>query len=173
MLSAQCVASQRRLSEETSGFLDTLGYEATQCGEQVGAVLVSSPDELHTGDHVLYPNPHMEWSGDKVCSALFVNMPEDGRLRVITADYYMDVAREEIHQFSSLAPLHKVQYASCLYSVDEAVQRARSGRPHHYRDSHMFVSWVKTGREHFRDTIIAEVEGVWCSAVIMATSAVV
>ena len=127
-----------------------------QCGEPVKAVRVSSPDELHTGDHILYQDTH---SGDGYHSALVASEPEDGRLRFITKESFMSHAREETSQFFSLPHLRKVQYTPCQYSGEEAVQRARSGGPR-YSDSHKLVSWAKTGVKHSLSTIIEELKGV-------------
>ena len=133
-------------------------------GKLVGAVPVTSPDKLHTGDHILYQDTD---SPDGYCSALVTSEPEDGRLTVITI-YFTSHAREETTlQFSSLPHLHKVQYTRCLYSGEEAVQRARSEPLRYYSDSHELVSWAKTGVRHSLSTIIEELKGVCCSAVMM------
>ena len=125
---------------------------------------VSSPDELHTGDHILYQDP--------VCfvgytSALVASEPGGGWLRVITDDF-MYGAREETLQFSSLPHLHKVQYTSCQYSGKQAVLRARdrSGESR-CSGSHYLVSLAKTGVKHSLSTIIEELKGVCYSVVVM------
>ena len=134
-----------------------------QCGEPVTAVQVSSPDELHIGDQILYQDAD---SRDGYRSALVASEPEDGRLRVITRDVRNYVRSEETLQFSSLPHLHKVQYTCCQYSGEEAVQQARSGELCYY-DSHELVSLVKTGVKHSLSTIIEELKGVCYSAVMM------
>ena len=128
-----------------------------QCGKPVKAVPVSSPDELHTGDHILYKDTY---SRDGYRSALVASEPEHGRFRVITT-VVRNPASGEALQFSSLPRLHKVQYTPCQYSGEEAVQRARSGPPR-YSNIHELVSLAKTGVKHSLDTIIEELEGVCC-----------
>ena len=124
---------------------------------------VSSLDELHTGDHILYQDTD---SPDRYRSALVASEPEDGCFIVITKDYLSNTSEETL-QFSSLPHLHKVQYTCCQYSGEEAVQRARCGGPRYYSDSHELVSRAKTGVEHSLNTIIEELKGVCCSAVMM------
>ena len=127
---------------------------------------VCSLDELHTGDHILYQHPN---NHDGYRSALVASEPEDGRLTFITCreESFMSPLREETTlQFSSLRHLDKVQYTSCQYSGEQAVQRARSGGTHYF-DSHKLVSWAKTGVEHSLSTIIEELnKGVCCNCIV-------
>ena len=127
--------------------------------EPVRAVPVSSLDELHTGDHILYR------PSDGYHSALITGVPKNGDVRVITKSFNSPV-NETTLQFSSLPHLHKVQYTSCQYSGKEAVQRARSGG-HRYPDSHGLVSWAKTGVKHSLSTVIKELEGVRYNNIII------
>ena len=115
---------------------------------------VSAPEELHTGDHIIvYDDPGKE------VSSLVVSEPDDGCIRVITKPSRSGASKQETLHFSSLAPLYKVQYTSCLYSGEQVVQRARSKELDHW-DNHVFVSLAKTGVIHNLGTIIKEVKGV-------------
>ena len=131
----------------------------------IRAVPVSSLDELHTGDHILYQDAD---SQDGYRSALVASEPEDGRLGVITKESFTSTVIEEALQFSSLPHLRKVQYSPCHYSGEEAIQRARSRGPRYvYSGSHELGSWAKTGVKRSLSAIIEEHEGVCCSAVVM------
>ena len=143
----------------TSAVLFTILYIlhciSGQCGKPMRAVPVSSPDELHIGDHIIYHSAD-SWSIDRAYgSALVTCEPEHGRLSIITES----VLREETVHFSSLCHLRKVQYTRCLYSGERAVQRAR-GRWNYHTSSHGLVSWAKTGVSHSLSTIVGEFEGV-------------
>ena len=129
---------------------------------------VSSPDELHTGDHILYQDSHSQVG---YRSALVASEPEDGRLGVITRDFLSPALRQKTLQFSSLPHLHKVQYTRCLYSGEQAVQQARS-EPPRYCDSHELASLAKTGVKHSLSTIIGELKGVCTSSDVHACTCI-
>ena len=68
-----------------------------------------------------------------------------------------DVLISELHN------LHRVEYSSCRYSMEESLERALSRiSENHYHplrnNSHHFVSWCKTGQEYPLTDIIRSLE---------------
>ena len=111
---------------------------------------VSSPDELHSGDHVVY-QATVFLGSDGYRSALVLSEPEHDLVKLATNTLSGEISQKAV-QFSSLRHLQKVQYTPCLYSGEQAVQRAR-GRELCY-SMHEFVSLIKTGVTHSDRTIL-------------------
>ena len=131
-------------------------------GQPLYAYLIDSGDCLDTGDHILHQCSKPPYR-IMFYSTLVTKTPDStGKLSVVT-NSVIGVTKKEVY-FDELMNVHKVEYDSCRYSPDEAIERANrrfklEERCYHalYNNSHFFVTWCKTGREYPLTDILLEI----------------
>ena len=141
-------------------------------GGPLQAAVIDEVDGLEIGDHILFQviqepyRPGYE-------SALVSNVDAvHGQLTLIRNTRLRTLSEVEVVvDYSKLRCVHKVEYTPCLYSADEAIQRAKQRfekedsvlKPvncYHAlnNNSHQFVTWCKTGLEYSLSNIILHLD---------------
>ena len=128
---------------------------------------------IEEGEHIIYTSSSPDHT-PVYRSALVVNLNKSlERLTIMTAKGSLGtpvgVVEEDI-DFGAFRNLHKVTYSSSLSSM-RAIQEAKNRRTRQNEDkerfhswnnnSHLFVTWCKTGREDPLTDILNTLRGIW------------
>lgn len=111
---------------------------------------ITSKKNVQYGDHILFQVTELPFR-PKFRSALVVNIGEHIEIIMNSEE---GVVRTSL-PFHMMKRVHKIMYASQLYSEAKAVERAESRLKHSEKcyhvlknNSHFFVTWCITGREY-------------------------
>lgn len=125
---------------------------------------IRNAEELAVGDHILYQVTKSVYRDVfRSCLVKDIGISSAGECHI---DYYTNKEEGVVQKctpFEKLQGLHKVEYAACRYSIEESLKRAegRIDEEHYHslnNNSHFFVTWCKTGREHSLTDILRSLE---------------
>ena len=138
------------------------------------AVAIEAVDGLERGDHILIQviqEPYRPGYESALVSNIDVVR---GQLTLIRNTRLRTLSEVEVVvDYSQLRCVHKVEYMPCLYSADEAIQRAKQRfekedsvlKPvncYHAlnNNSHHFATWCKTGHEYSLSDIVIHLDNI-------------
>ena len=131
-------------------------------GQPLYASRIESFEHLNEGDHILYQISQPPFRMMYRSAIIVKSHYEAGKVIVIT-NFPEGVKSKELY-FDQLKNVHKIEYDSCRFLADKSIERAKrrlkmNESCYHalFNNSHFFVSWCKTGREHPLTDILVDV----------------
>lgn len=125
---------------------------------------IKNAQELAVGDHILYQVTKSVYRDVfRSCLVKDIHISSASECQI---DYFTNKEEGVVLKrtpFEKLQSLHKVEYSASQYSKEESLRRAegRVSEEHYHslnNNSHFFVTWCKTGREHSLTDILRNLE---------------